>query len=82
MFAVLGEVCTLLFICIFGGKSARRSVTETLAENCRELDSMHAHHLASGYCVDRMVTEWGEAMYPDYRKVLNEQRTLRGLPLL
>ena len=76
----MGELLTLLFVCIFGGKRRRREVSEALAENNRQLASLNAHYVAGGICFDRAMAEWNEKMYPDFRKHLNHQRVLAGLP--
>ena len=75
----MGELLTLLFISLFGGKRARRQLSEALADNNRQMDALNAHYHASGICFDRMMTEWNEKMYPDYREHLNQQRARLGL---
>jgi hypothetical protein len=80
MLTILGELFTALFLCVCGGKRARRKVSETLGENNRQLATLHAHYRADAICFDRMMTEWNEKLYPDYRKQLNHERTTLGLP--
>jgi hypothetical protein len=80
MFTILGELLTLLFICICGGKHARRHVSKTFAENNRQLAALHTHYRADAICFDRMMTEWNEKLYPDHRTQLNRERTALGLP--
>ena len=71
---------TFLFLCVFGGKTRRRVMAETLADNNRQLAALHAHYRADAICFDRMMANWNEKLYPDYRKQLNEQRAALGLP--
>jgi len=82
MLTILGELFTLLFVCVCGGKSARRQVSETLAENNRQLAALHAHYRADAICFDRLMTDWNGKLYPDYRKELNHERTALGLPTM
>ena len=76
----MGELLTLLFVSVFGGKRRRREVSEAIAENNRQLASLNVHYVTAGICFDRAMTEWNERIYPDYRKQLNQRRALAGLP--
>jgi hypothetical protein len=80
MLTILGELFTLLFLCVCGGKRAHRKVSGTLAENNRQLAALHAQYRTDAICFEREMAEWNEKVYPDYRKQLNQERTTLGLP--
>lgn len=71
---------TSLFLCVFGGEARRQTMAKTLVNNNRNLLALAAHYETDAICFDRLIADWSNEIYPDYRNELNNQRAIVGLP--